>query len=438
VAVHELLDRAAARHPGKVALRSRYGDVDYAGLKAATLAASAHLSGLGIAAGDRVATVLDNSLAVVCAIYAASRLGAAAVVCDPLAKAYGLQRTLADAEPAVVLTTTDRVDVDAAAPTGSTIVRVDGEGAPGALAGAGGVDAGAGEAGFVTCGCDAAPAVLVYTSGTTSSPRGVVVTHANIAFTTAAIQRCLGLVTDDVIGVFVPLSFDYGLYQLFLAANVGATVALGTPGMVGPGLLSWIDRWGVTVLPALPTMASILTRLGRRDSAKLAGVRCITNTGSHLPPALADELVAICPGAEVFAMYGLTECKRVSILLPAERADRPSSVGRPLPETSVALVEGELVVDGRHVTAGYWRSPRETARRFRPAAGGERRLFTGDRCEIDDAGYLTFCGRLDDIYKHSGYRVSVAEVEAAATDIPGVRLAAVLPPDAERGPVLFV
>ncbi len=430
--VHELLDRAAARHPGRVALRTRERTVAYEALRSESSAEAARYRSLRVGPGDRVAIVLENSVAAVRALYATSRCGATAVLCDPQAKSYGVRRTLADVEPVLVVTTPERADVIDAAPRDAVIVHA----TDGRMHDVVGHDGGLPR---LPTALHALPAALIYTSGTASTPRGIMATHANVAFTTDAIQRCLALSADDVIGLFLPLSFDYGLYQLFLAAEVGATVAIGTPGMVGPGLLTAVDAWGVTVLPALPSIASTVVRLARRDPAKVARLRCITNTGGHLSPAVADDLAAACPAADVIAMYGLTECKRVSILASDDRRTRPTSVGRALPGTRVAVEEdGELVVEGPNVTAGYWRSPRETALRFRPAEDGGRRLFTGDRVDVDADGYLYFRRRLGDVYKHRDYRVSPAEIEAVALDIPDVRLAALVPPEGERGPVLFV
>jgi acyl-coenzyme A synthetase/AMP-(fatty) acid ligase len=138
-------------------------------------------------------------------------------------------------------------------------------------------------------------------------------------------------------------------------------------------------------------------------------------------------------------MYGLTECKRVSIMPPDEDLTRPGASGRPLPGTEVhvqgatgerlpAGETGEFVVRGPHVMPGYWRREDLTADRFPVAADGTRELHTGDYGRLDEDGYLYVDGRRDDIYKERGFRVSTTEVEAAAQTVPDVRLAAVIPP----------
>jgi acyl-CoA synthetase (AMP-forming)/AMP-acid ligase II len=148
-------------------------------------------------------------------------------------------------------------------------------------------------------------------------------------------------------------------------------------------------------------------------------------------------------------MYGLTECKRATIMSPDEDVRRPGACGRALPGTEVFAADeaghrlppgrtGEIVVRGPHVMAGYWRCPELTEGRFRRAAGLFPQLHTGDYGWLDDDGYLYFSGRHDGLYKERGFRVSATEVEAAAHRVPGVRAAAVLTPaTGENGATLI-
>jgi acyl-coenzyme A synthetase/AMP-(fatty) acid ligase len=164
----------------------------------------------------------------------------------------------------------------------------------------------------------------------------------------------------------------------------------------------------------------------------------VTNTGADLPAAMCARLREAVPGLRVHAMFGLTECKRVSIAEPDLDRTRPGSVGKPLPDTEVSIVddhgtpvpagvEGELVVRGPNVMCGYWKAPELNALRYRTDEYGVRVLYTGDRAKLDADGYLYFLGRDDDVYKQQGVRVSTAEIEAAALDIPRVEMAAALP-----------
>jgi len=281
-------------------------------------------------------------------------------------------------------------------------------------------------------GCDVDAACLVFTSGSTGAPRGVTLTHDNIRFVVAAIQERLGYHSDDTVGCFLPLAFDYGLYQIFLAAQSGAKLYLGDPDQVGPRLPGILKSAGITVLPGVPSIYAALIALGRRRPFELPRLRAITNTGERLPLSHIEEMRRLFPGLAVFVMYGLTECKRVSILLPSELESHPDSVGRPLAGTEVYAVDesgerlppgsvGELVVRGRHVALGYWSAPGETAARFRKRAPESSvELFTGDTGSVDAAGFVSFAARGDDLMKHRGTRISPLEIEIEACSVPGV------------------
>ncbi|KOG87815.1 peptide synthetase, partial [Streptomyces varsoviensis] len=246
----------------------------------------------------------------------------------------------------------------------------------------------------------------------------------------------------------IPLAFDYGLYQIFLSALAGAELVL-TDADAHTGLMATLHRHGVTVMPLVPSLAEMLVRLAARDRRGPAALRLVTNTGADLTPPLIAAVRGAFPSARVVPMFGITECKRVTILEPDGDLARPRSVGRPLPGTEVLILDergrpqppgaaGEIVVRGPHVMAGYWRAPELSAQRFRTdPATGERVLHTGDYGHLDEDGHLYFHGRRDDMFKRRGVRMSALEIEAAALDIPGVRGAAVLPPGEGRELTLF-
>jgi acyl-CoA synthetase (AMP-forming)/AMP-acid ligase II len=429
VAVHDLLDRAAAARPECAALVTTAGEVSYGQLAAQSRAMAVELARAGVGPGDRVVLLSPNSARLVTAIYAVSRLGAVFVVLSASMKPYHLAHVLRDCEPAMVMTTAElaglvaRTGVDVAIRDIDAPVETGGAADPGVRP-------------------PARVASLIYTSGSTSMPKAVICPPDSMLFAAQAIGGRLGLLPGDTIGCFLPLAFDYGLYQLLLAAQVGCRVALGAMSDIGPGLLGRLREWHITVLPVVPTMASALLSLLERSPGAGVPVRLITNTGAHLGPGDVARLRALISGCEIALMFGLTECKRVSILRPAEIDDRPGSVGRPLDGTSCQIMRpdasaaspgevGELVVRGPHVMAGYWRAPDISAERFRSGA-----LWTGDLCSMDRDGYLYFHGRKDDVFKHKGFRVSAIEIEAAALDIPDVNGAVLVhAPDAE--PVLI-
>jgi len=426
--IGDWVDAAADRFPDRPAVIGDAGSVDFAELAERTRRVAGWMSRSGVARGDRVLVLLPSCHELVESVLGCARLGACFVVINPAIKPYHLAHVLADCEPALVVTHSTRPDLDLLAEgrrllladrAWQEVVATPGSPVP-------------------TPPISNDLACLVYTSGSTAMPKGVMSAHRNVVFATRAIQARLGIRPDDVIGHFLPMSFDYGLYQVFLAVQAGAALALGSDEHAGYALLKKLSDWRVTGLPVVPALATSLIRLARRSKERVPPLRFITNTGAHLSTSVIDELRAIWPDCSVFPMFGLTECKRVSILLPEEYDRKSQSVGRPLPDTECLIVDesgtslppgeqGELVVRGPHVMLGYWRSPELTEHRYRPW-GPQREpvLFTGDRCSIDGEGFLYFHGRLDDVFKQRGYRVSALEVEAAAMELRDVREAAVV------------
>ncbi len=443
-----LLLRTASRAPGSIFLEDRFGRVlTYGSTEVEVRKLAAGLRERGFAKGDRLAICVQNRVEVAVAVFAASMLGGLFVVLNPKLKTKGLQQILDQAQPSFLI-----VD-ETTADTVGMLDRFDG-----LIVGLGAVPAalpweelvasapwpgnGSGE------GSD--PACLVFTSGSTGTPRGVTLSHDNIRFVVAAIQRRLGYLESDVIGGYLPLAFDYGLYQVFLAAQVRAKLLVGDPAQVGPRLPRILREASVSVLPGVPSVYAALIALGRRGPLDLPMLRAITNTGERLPLAYIEELRALIPGLEVFVMYGLTECKRVSILLPTEFPSHSDTVGRALDGTEVYAVDGEghrlapgdsgeLVVRGPHVALGYWRAPEETARRFRRReVSGEVELFTGDSGSVDAMGFIRFAARSDDWIKHRGHRISPLEIEMEACEIDGIVEAAVLQRESDDSLHLFV
>ena len=175
----------------------------------------------------------------------------------------------------------------------------------------------------------------------------------------------------------------------------------------------------------------------------------VTSTGADLSPQRIAELREVLPKARIVAMYGITECKRVTIAEPDVDRVRPRSVGTALPGTRVEIHDddgeilppgrvGEIVVFGPHVMDGYWERPEITASRFGRTATGERFLRTGDHGRLDADGHLYFHGRTDDVFKAKGVRTSSTEIAAAVEAVDGVREVVVVPPREERGLVVVV
>lgn len=281
-------------------------------------------------------------------------------------------------------------------------------------------------------------ATIIYTSGSTGDPKGVMSAHFNVISAARSITTYLENVEDDIILCALPLSFDYGLYQVLMAFMFGGTVVLERSFVFPYRVLERLVREKATGFPLVPTMAALLLQMEDLSRFNFDTLRYISNTAAALHVSHIRKLQRLFPGAKIYSMYGLTECKRVSYLPPEELAERPDSVGIAMPNTEVFVVDddgkevgpgepGQLVIRGSNVMQGYWNAPKETTRRYKPGRyRGETLLYSGDIFRKDDEGFLYFVGRMDDMIKTKGERVSPKEIEDCLCEIEGVMEAAVI------------
>lgn len=437
--VARLLRAAARQWPDKPALVSEGGTLTFRELLSAAGCVSRWLAEAGVSAGDRVVCAGENSLAMTAALLGTLDRGAVIVPLHPETPRLAVESLVRDSAPsALCLTESVRANFErtAAVPV------------------------------LALSGCNALPwfrqerpadpgpppdlspgaiAALMYTSGSTGAPRAVICPHANVVFVVGAIASVLQYRREDIVLCTLPFSFDYGLYQIFLALHAGATLVLA-PGLAQVHLVPRLLRaHDVSVLPGNPATVALLLRSGLLGRVALPALRLVTSTGEVLPEPHIQRLRSLFPQALVVPMYGLTECKRVSILPPGLEGRGSGSVGLPLPGTSVRIVgpdgrdlppgeEGELVVRGSHVMAGYWNAPDETADRFRYGSDGSVELWTHDLFRSDPEEFLSFVGRSRSVIKSMGSRIGPSEVEAVIAAVPGVTETAVVGvPDQIRG-----
>ena len=281
-------------------------------------------------------------------------------------------------------------------------------------------------------------AALIYTSGSTGDPKGVMMTHQSMIFMTHCLDYYLGLSRSDKIINFLPLAFDYGLYQVFMSISLGATLVLEKSFAFPANIMACISDYNVSVFPGVPTVYKTLISMSKKSKICFPHVRKITNTAAALSANLTPDLQKIFPNAQIYKMYGLTECKRVCYLDPRYLDDAPDSVGKAIPGTEAYILSKEgfpvspgetgiLHVRGPHVMQGYWKRPQETAHMLKDGKyPGDKVLCTHDWFSIDSNGYLYFKGRSDDIIKTRGEKVSPLEVENCLDGIEGVKDSAVI------------
>ncbi|MEI6749249.1 MAG: AMP-binding protein [Bacteroidota bacterium] len=281
-------------------------------------------------------------------------------------------------------------------------------------------------------------AALIYTSGSTGFPKGVMMTHQAMVFTSWSLIEYLRLTEDERIMLVLPLAFDYGLYQLFLAVTIGGTLIVEHSFNFPPTIFKQIEQLKPTVFPGVPSIYAMMIATYKKTGLTFDCINKITNTAAALPAEFIADLKNIFPNALIFKMYGLTECKRVSYLEPELIDSKTNSVGKAIPGTEVFLLSqdgkpvptgetGILYVRGPHIMAGYWNNEALSKEMLRPGSiPGERILCAHDLFKMDADGFLYFQGRNDDIIKTRGEKVSPVEVENAIYKMAGIKEVAVI------------
>lgn len=408
---------------------------DLAGFRALAEKAARTLSGMGVGAGDRVLFAAPNSARLAAAIFGAMRIGA--IPC-PLHPENGRGRLKYFCDVTGAVASVADAPCHEKFHTGTRLracYRID------TLACKGRAKRRSAKFEEPTEGL----ALLLHTSGSTGVPLGVRIGHAQALFSVRSIAATLGISQTDAIYCGLPFSFDYGLYQLFMALLTGARLVIRQDFHLPMAIPRDLKETRATVFPAVPSLIAAVLKSNLLERVSLPDLRLVTSTGDVLPHHHFTRLRRALPGAEVVRMYGLTECKRVSIMPVGEGGERPGSVGKPLEGTRVWLEShrgvvaepgevGELVVAGPHVMDGYWGDAEATRRRFPALEGGGSALSTGDLFRIDEEGYLYFVARKGKMIKTSANAVSPLEIENYLAGLESVSEAAVCAvPDEDRG-----
>lgn len=445
--VQDFLQRSATRLPDKVALiydsqRLTYVEIEHMANRLANA-----LIEQGLKRGDRVAIYLNNSIEAVIGIFATLKAGGVFVVINHTTKRDKLIYILNNCRATALLAEArlggkSAEEIKAQTPSLKLTVLC-GKNASTVAAeceqcqGYESIQAEYSIQPPPRVNIDLDLACLIYTSGSTGDPKGVMSDHSNVDFATSSIIEYLENVEDDIVISALPLSFDYGLYQLLMVFKFGGTLVLERSFAYPAAILKRMEQERVTGFPGVPTVYAILLQMDL-SPYDLSRLRYLTNTAAALPPSHIQQLRDKFSWATLYSMYGLTETKRTLYLPPAQLDHRPGSVGIAIPGTEVWLEDeagnrlgpgmtGELVVRGRHVMRGYWENPDATAKRYRPGPlPGERVCHTGDLFRMDEEGYLYFVGRQDDIIKSRGEKVAPKEVENVLYGLKGVVAAAVV------------
>ncbi|MGP3507351.1 acyl-CoA ligase (AMP-forming), exosortase A system-associated [Paracidovorax citrulli] len=463
----ELICHSADRAPGAQALVDGDHRLDYATLRDHVLSIAAGLAAGGLQRGDRVAVFLDKRVETVEAFFAIAAAGGVFVPVNPLLKPEQVVHILQDSGARSLVTSATRLGLLAAqAPRLPALAETFLIDAP---------DARLPVLGFAETRVwqallDFAPldrgqidtidsdlAAILYTSGSTGLPKGVMLTHHNLLEGAWSVATYLGNHGEDRILCALPLSFDAGFSQLTTAFHAGAAAVLVN--YLAPGdVIAACERERITGITAVPPLWIQLCSASWPPAAA-AQLRYFANTGGRMPKPVLAKLRELFPAARPFLMYGLTEAFRSTYLPPEEADRRPDSIGKAVPNARILVVRpdgtpcdadetGELVHVGAFVARGYWRDPERTAQRFRPSPEArpwpgmvpEQAVWSGDLVRRDSEGFLYFVGRNDGLIKTSGYRVSPEEIEETvlASGLAGEVVAVGIPDDALGQAIVLV
>ncbi|WP_420642895.1 class I adenylate-forming enzyme family protein [Candidatus Leptofilum sp.] len=438
--VNAFLEESAAKTPEKTALVCGEQRLTYAQIEAMANRLAQALVANGVGRGDRILLFLPNSVEMVVGIFATLKANAVFVPVNHSTKADKLHFMAQDCRAAGLITWQQQVKtavtLQQSIPSLKTVVIV-GDNVPDGCHNFAEIQ----ETFLAERPCcqtiDQDLACLIYTSGSTGEPKGVMSAHSNVVFAASSIIHYLQNQPDDIVLNVLPLSFDYGLYQLLMTFKFGGTLVLERSFAYPAQIFKRIVAEKVTGFPLVPTIAAILLQLDL-SSYDFSSLRYLTNTAAALSPSHITALQEKFPQATLYSMYGLTETKRTLYLPPEQLAIRPGSVGIPIPGTEAWVEDeagnrlgpdeiGELVIRGSHVMRGYWERPEATAERFRLGAVlGERLCYSGDLFRVDSEGFFYFVGRKDDIIKSRGEKVAPKEIENVLSGLSGVVETAVI------------
>ncbi len=430
---------SAERLRDKVAITDANGSLTYVGLLSAARRLAEQLASDGIVPGDRIAVHLENSTDAATAVYGCWLAGGVLVMVNPRTPTEKLAAILDDSGARTLITEPHCIGRLSEGLSGTrlrTVCGPDGSCLMNGSEGSRRTQPPQAQGAATVIATDLA--ALIYTSGSSGEPKGVMHSHQTMLFAVQSIAEYLRLREADRILNVLPLSFDYGLYQLLMAIHLGATLILEQGFAFPAKVFDAIRREQATVVPAVPTLFSMIIEADSRKALRFPSVTTVTNTAAALPDHFIDRLTRIFPSAALYCMYGLTECKRVSYLPPEQLHRKRGSVGVAIPGTAVSVLRedgtpvspgetGILHVRGPHVMLGYWNRPAQTAEMLQPGRWpGERVLCTHDLFRVDEEGFLYFVSRSDEIIKSRGEKVSPTEVESALCSIDGVHQAAVI------------
>lgn len=446
--VSEILSRRAALTPDHPAVWYRDRWYTYGELDRDSNALAHFLRGIGLAPGQHVAILLENSADYVTAHFGALKAGAVEISLNTELKGEGLRRLIEHGEVSILIASHRLYQrwhrEFARLPRLRHVILDD---VPGELPAAG-EDAPAihalrtaiqsGNTSPVTPGrIDLDLACIVYTSGSTGDAKGVMLSHLNLVSNMRSIVDYLGLRPDDRMMVVLPFHYIYGRSLLYTHLLSGGSILLDNRFAFPAKILETMEHQAATCFAGVPSTFSILLHKTDLRQRRMPSLRLVTQAGGGMAPAMQREVAEAVAPARLCVMYGSTEAApRLSYVDPEALPRKWGSIGRAIPNVEIAVLDangarlphgatGEIAARGSNIMMGYWKDPDGTARVLRHGY-----YYTGDLGYADDEGYFFLTGRSQDMFKVAGNRVSAKEVEDALVSVPGViEAAAIAVPD---------
>jgi amino acid adenylation domain-containing protein len=458
--LHDLLRTSAEAHAELPAAIDRHRELTYAELERRANRLARLLLDLGVTRGDRVGLFLEKSLESVVAVYGILKAGAAYVPLDPQAPPARLAYIARNAELRVLVTGLEKEEVwnrlvaEDARPRTLVVLNADHiapeHGPPGVrLFGARALDAYEDTPPPVKAN-DGDLAYILYTSGSTGDPKGVMLSHLNaITFVDWAVDQ-IAVAPDDRLSSHAPLHFDLSIFDLFATAKAGAAVVLLPPkvSLFPIEVARWIDENEITIWYSVPSALTMLVLHGRIEPGHFARLRSVLFAGEVFPVKYLVRLMESVPHARFYNLYGPTETNVCTWYeVPPLSEGRPESIpiGKAISNVDVFVSRddgtiappgeiGELCVQGATVMQGYWGDPEASAQALAPHPSARFRdqpvYRTGDLVKQAEDGNLVFVGRRDAQVKRRGHRIELGEIETALQTHPSVvECAAIAVPD---------
>ena len=439
--INHMLLNVLERSPDKVYIVEGDRRFSYGTLERQASSLAHALKQHGIVRDDRVGIYLDKSWEAVVSIMAVVQVGAVFVNIGPLLKEPQVRHIMNNCGVKLLIADADKVEgltlpeLDVAFYRGNS--RPECSWAKEWVSLDEAFNSGA-ECPSVTPANERDLATIIYTSGSTGLPKGIMISHRNLAAGAQIVSSYLENTADDRLICALPINLDYGLNQLTTMLRVGGTVVLQRSLLPGE-ILKTLRNERITGMAGMPPLWTILLQCRRSiEREPLQHLRYLSNSGGTIPQTNLDTLRDMLPDTKIFLMYGLTEAFRATYLPPEEIDRGPECIGRAIPNTDIRIIdqdghevapgeEGELIQRGPTVALGYWGDEEKTASVYRPNPLGppelahhEQVVYSGDLVRRGGDGYLYFLGRRDELIKTQGYRVSPGEVESLLTGIPEV------------------